>query len=445
LFSDAAMFAVCLSMLTGHEDRPMALLEHWDRLSNSPLAMTSPVADTPTDIEFGSLREPSASEYRLLAARKRQTPAGLNEALAVLHHDVAGMIVAQAPADAGDGLGQWKGLFDCWSEAMTTPSPTKDLAEALIFTAQTTDVEAPDCLAETLKSALPVDTGLLDHPPFITEENILVWASSLTENPRVVVMVAPNGVEDSLDDWIWRARDRLPSFVAYLASSAKVRYELGVRRQLSDLLMAGRQELDSQIDAIFDQHLLDGSDDPHSLDLLLDANTKMRKAQAQAAGLTLASSRLRELERTVTIALHNMQLHRPSGHLEDARGAPTYQEIDEQITDWLVGQAAHDVGYAEVAQQRAHEIYEATALRLMQATEEHNRRREHLLVLQTMLVTAAGTAVVAYQATLEWTLAARIALTAGIVLGCLLLVPKGLRLHERLLARLEDRGRRKRR
>jgi hypothetical protein len=431
------MVSICLAIAPTEEDADVpALRKRWEALSDDPLRMTDPVEDiTPVSVASpGSFREATADAYRVVASKGRPQNAGVSQAFAFVRHDVAGLAVLQAPAETPDGLATWQALFERW-ETATGADQSADglLAEVFVFTALCDrDPASIAKLSESIRESLPLADQAPVATPYAATEGVMLWGTSLREQPRVLAVIAPRESEHVLDSWIWWSRNTLPGLISYLLSGAKVRYELDVHRDFSQLLAAGRRKIDDEIDSLFDEHLVDDrSTDPRALDRLVDSQLRIARAQTQTTGLIVAMTKLRELEHTVRIAQHNMAVHRLDPQPDRTTDGPSVFDLDDQAAEWLAGQAAHDVGYAEAVQERARETHELTALRLMRATEDRARRGESILKLQMMLLAAVGTAIAAVSLTRDWPLWASLALAGALIIGSLGLMPLGFRLYER--------------
>ena len=203
-----------------------------------------------------------------------------------------------------------------------------------------------------------------------TRDGLALWEvghEQDTRSRRVFAVIASRRLETRLDAWAWTAGDdRMAPFARYLMHAAKVRYHLRVYADGASV-RAARRRVDEQVDATM---ALLGDDG------LTSARRELTERQTAAAGLIWAATRLREMRRSVEIALHNMRAQA----LED----------DLALTEWFLRRLDDDLAYAEAARERAREIAAIAdivlAERLQLRAEKTERRWERFGVLSAAVI-----------------------------------------------------------
>jgi hypothetical protein len=175
--------------------------------------------------------------------------------------------------------------------------------------------------------------------------------------------------------------------VRYFMHASKLRFEADVFKE--DIAEVRRQEraLDDGLAELFALH-------EHfeaagaAADELIDAQSRLGRAQGEAAGLLFSITRLRDLRQTVEIAAHNLRVNEPPQVDSAARGmSPFAREL--KLAEWLENQAGHEIAYLESCRERVGEAQKLTELRLQQLAAANARTANWLSVLQTSLLAAA--------------------------------------------------------
>jgi hypothetical protein len=363
------------------------------------------------------LGSPTAPEA-LIAARG-SSGTGLQQAVLRRMRDVFVLSVVCSPG-AGDARG-WRELETGWNQVHGTRLPGV-LGVVRVLQARLADPAAvlnPAALGPAVGAAsgTPGDwstTGVVRQAaplgPFA------VWEvagpqpdgdSWDARGERRLVVVAQADRDDQLSAWTWsRGSPELTPFARYLLHAAKLRYQLRIRST-----SAGR-ELPGQVDRAIRPLLLLADDvaltgrEPAPGDLA-KASTDLVRLQAGELGIADRSSRLRQMQRTVDIAIRNMARHTGSEPLTGLFAD------DAAVAEWAKQQLDNDVTYLEAARDRARSV-SALADQLVQRGMQG--RRERFSLALTGVVGAVAMVLAAMQSLkLEFPLPTP--LVAGIVTG----------------------------
>ncbi|MBB5874568.1 hypothetical protein F4553_008002 [Allocatelliglobosispora scoriae] len=177
------------------------------------------------------------------------------------------------------------------------------------------------------------------HPTRI--EPFTVWDSDsgtrATPSRRLAIL-APAAELDALSAWAWSRGDvAMPPLARYLLHAAKISYHARVwsaDRSAED----ARRRTDQAVAELLAVVAQPGRGD-HS--------AALRTLQAARVDLSVALSRLREMQASVEIIRDNMR-----------RYLPDPLPADTRLADWLTQQLADAAGYLDLSRQRAAEIAE---------------------------------------------------------------------------------------
>jgi hypothetical protein len=218
---------------------------------------------------------------------------------------------------------------------------------------------------------------------------------SATTGPRRFAVHGPNAAR--IERELWTSGLELDTFPRCLIYAGKLGYEFDVYRTGMSSIRARQERIDRGLQDLFALHQRIEGDTRVHADELVDAQSRLSRAEGESAGLFITATRLRELQRTTTIGERNLRALMPdsgdlfASDLEEAR--------------WLIEQIDHDLAYMEAVRDRAREAHAITALRIDQAAGEHARLQNRLTLLQTTLLGSLLTGLAAIQ-----TLQARLSL-----------------------------------
>ncbi|MEU7893114.1 CATRA conflict system CASPASE/TPR repeat-associated protein [Nonomuraea sp. NPDC049152] len=335
------------------------------------------------------LRPDEPPRGRVLAARQSRSRSEIFQAVVWRRHDVLALLVALAPP-ARDGTG-WAELEARWARVAGDTSAWA-LGEARLLT----------CVGPGL------DTPLDEAPHGFAAEGARLVAgghTALMEEPgaegralRRFLAVAAARERAASDAWLWsRGTDDFPPLAAHLLHAAKVRHQLRVREGFDADRLLGPADRALRLRR-------DGADGADGADDLVAERRRLSELLAGPEGLTLAATRMREMERTVRIAAANMrQAH---GELERDPG-PVRDDLE--LAGWLEQRLADDLLYLEAGRERvrdalteaiqaADEAVQDRRERLQRREEAAQRRRERIDLLQTAVIGSVLMVLAAVQA-----------------------------------------------
>jgi hypothetical protein len=203
-----------------------------------------------------------------------------------------------------------------------------------------------------------------------------------------LVALAATAAPSTAETWcsVTRTPDDAGQLVRYFMHASKLRYEADVFRD--DIATVRRQgrALDDGLDKLFSLHeSFEGTG--AATDKLIDAQSRLGRAQGEAAGLLYSITRLRDLRQTVKIAAHNLGSNEPPAMNIPSTGmSPFAREL--KLAEWLEDQTGHEIAYLESCRERVGEAQKLTDLRLQQFTAANARKANWLTVLQTSLLAA---------------------------------------------------------
>jgi hypothetical protein len=345
---------------------------------------------------FPGFSEETVLGFHVLAGRGDLRGEATSEAFLFARHDVIGLAAALIPNRDPDELSTWAELAKSWREAVTADPPEAILGEALVLVAlddgKTGAVLPADVGSEVWQGAH--DAGYeLWTPWYRTANDMLLWDGTGPGALRVVALVAPAETEAWLNDWLWwGGRQDLASFARYLVDASKLRYEARVyparRRDLERCM----DDVDRPLTALLSSEAND-ADGRARLEDLLKAQADLYRAQHQTFGLTHATSRLKELQRTIAIAQRNLTLVSPQPHPDWEEAPDSLFARDLAFADLLSEQIDNDLGYAGAVTERADGAQQLTSMRLEQSADRHARAQERISLLQTTVLGALLVAV----------------------------------------------------
>lgn len=378
------VFLVADDTVEGHR----RLLGYWDATCDA-FEVTEPVADIDhTPRELGPTSAPGGA----VAARERRPGSGVHQLVLRRVHDVVVLSMISAP-DPAERHG-WAELEHEWAAAVGDIEPPRVIGTVRILQARLTDPAAqPDTAALTPiveATAGSVRSGAVRQAPPLGP--FAVWEASghsdvgvMRAEPgpanaawdcradRRIVVVAGADRDAALSAWTWsRGSSELTPFARYLLHAAQIHYQLRVR--------AGRdgREPRARADAALAPLLrlcVDAAESSREPDTraLVRASAPLVELQARTSGLVDRATRLREMRRTVQIAVRNMDAHagpeQPTGLFAD----------DTELAAWATSQLDDDVAYLDARNERAREVI-MLADQLVQRGLQARRERFNLAV-----------------------------------------------------------------
>ncbi|MGW0801611.1 CATRA conflict system CASPASE/TPR repeat-associated protein [Nonomuraea sp. NPDC002799] len=279
----------------------------------------------------------------------------LRQAVLRSEHDIRCLSVALTG-------GSWKELDRLWAGCAGAEIGDWALGECRIFVAYGR-ARRPEAILAALPEQYSASRAT-------ARDRLLLWEVGHERDARsrrTFAVVAPRRLETRLDAWAWTAGDdRMAPFARYLMHAAKIRYHLRVYQNGAGLRTA-QERVEEQIDAMLAMLDADG---------LPAARLELAERQTASAGLIWATTRLREMRRSVEIARHNMRAQA----LDD----------DLALADWFLLRLDDDLAYAEATRERAREIASIADLvlagRLQHRAEETERRWARFGVLSAAVV-----------------------------------------------------------
>lgn len=318
----------------------------------------------------------------LTALAGRRAGDGSAGALAFRAHDVVGLLLRWELRDLDLAVA---------TAALPAPDaepPASALGEVRVVVATAPDPTTLDPAAVLAELGLP-GSGLrfdavLDGQALLAEVE--------TGGRRTLALVVPDddpGLADRL--LAVSTAPAMGALTRYLVHGAKLRYLTGVFQAEQVRVRAAGQRSDDSLADLFRLHeTLEGA--TGRLDrTFFDANSRLGRAQGDAAGLAVMATRLKDLARSAHIAARNIEAYAPASARTTATGtAPnaTSFERDAELADWLRESVEQEAGYLSSAKARAAEAHQLTQLRLEQASEEEARLSNRLTTLQTSVLGA---------------------------------------------------------
>jgi hypothetical protein len=383
----------------------------WDSLAT--LGMDAPIEALELPLNLNWPEVSTDDRIRLLAARERRKSGDeVYQAFSFATHDTIALVSNLAPnrAATDTGLETWGELYREWSAAVPGRPPLGFLGQVLVFSAlSNADAgDIPALLEDGVRRSLPATDG---HLPFYrTDQDLFVWSGSARGSMRSIAVLAPMSQESSLDRWIWwtaaTGSDGVHQGLAHcLLHAAKLRYEQAAYGQRVSDLSEARGQVQRALDSLLDVQAeaarapraprLGPPLEPglYTTEELVEGQQRLSLAQAAAGGLLFASTKLEELKQSIEIAARNIATLMPRPHpaWKGPAGGPLFA-ADLLRAENLGRQISYDVAYADALRQRASEAHNVTSLRLHQASERQRSELSRLMLLQSALVAALGTA-----------------------------------------------------
>jgi hypothetical protein len=274
------------------------------------------------------------------------------------------------------------------------PSSALDQSFLLVCTAPRPGDVHP---TETLR-ALGLDDPSGRRFAAVTESGVLL-AEVEGDGRRTFAVVVPDSDPQLADQMTWIvAGPDLGSLLRYAVHAAKLRYQVGVFRTVLPELRAREKRLDDTLEELFRLHASLEGEHGRLNRSLIDAHSRLGRAQGESAGLAVMGSRLKELARSTEAALHNLEAHAPRIVRSPGPTGLTSFDRDRALGTWLRGQVEQELGYLESSRERMLEAQRLTALRIEQAKNEQARLSNWLTVIQTSVLGAVVGCLTAIQA-----------------------------------------------
>jgi class 3 adenylate cyclase len=321
--------------------------EIWNRCRHR-LGTTEPIANTglPTELP----RDPHQTlSNRALAAQEDRTAD--YQAIVRREHDVVNFsMVFAAPLDTQSRRLRIGSVsppswieFDRWWTELAAGGTDALLGVVRVCQAKSIDpVSEPlDVLAHEVRAVLPNK----DHEPYwwqrgrIGHHGFAVWETSADDDrpDRQIVAIAREGQDSQLSAWTYSQGDvAMPPFARYLMHAAKLRYQARVRGD-GQQIKGIRQRVNDRVTQL--RSMLEvPSGHP-------DVVVGLRGLALDEAELIMTATDVREMQRTVRIAIDNMKA---------ALANPL--SADQALADWITRQLEDDAEYLDTARQRAEQI-----------------------------------------------------------------------------------------
>ncbi|MFK8909063.1 CATRA conflict system CASPASE/TPR repeat-associated protein [Streptomyces sp. YS-3] len=368
------------------------------------LGMTSPVRGLPEPEPVLPQLPDHVQHFTMLAAARRDSEDGIHSAFAFTEHDVTGLVALLAPNDRRADLRQWSDLLGQWTTALAAAGPVPSsegiLHEFRVFEAlrRTGTGGGSRALCDHIRRYAPSDGGGSWWQGFDeTDEGFQVWRAGDYDSPQTVsdlYVLAPARLEDALDAWAWTlpAQYGLRPLTRYLMNVAKVSYERRLYAS-SEPLQPRIDQSDREAEALLRTLEPAALGEPVPLERVHAAADLLDRTQFGPHGLLWTITHLRQLTRTVSIAIDNMRLNTPAVR---RRGTGyTWPDSEMAAAEALIRQVQSDQVYLEATRERADAARSvASALTERALNEQRNR----LTLVQTSLLGAVITALTVVQA-----------------------------------------------
>jgi CASPASE and TPR Repeat-associated protein len=331
-------------------------------------------------------------EFSVLAARGAPGTGPRRQALMFRRHDVIGVAVALEDPLASKELDGWGELLEQWRGAVAGQSdqrvqaesvPEGLLGETYTLMCEYEGTTTPEGLGSVVTRAMDGCGLRIWDALYSPNEAISMWDGEDAGGRRIVAALTPTGGRDELSELFWWSGEKeLARMALYQVHASKLRYEARVHAVRKAELAGVTTRVDEAIDEVLSVHrsLDSGKPAPYAA-----AERRLIEAQADATGLVIQLSYLRQLQRTVEIAKHNMAAVAP---MPDSDRHDTMIDRDRALANNLSEQIAHDIGYAEAVGDRAQRATGLSALRLQQTEQALQRDRTRLVLFQTALLSA---------------------------------------------------------
>lgn len=324
--------------------------------------------------------------FRVVAAKSDVD--GRCTAVAFMAHDVAAVILRLRSAVNSDEKDAWTSLSGAWREAVGEGIPGVVFGSAQIFTGVVDQpLHSLNGAGDLAREVLGVNPHSGLELSSLVEPGIALWNTDIPWG-RAVVMLAGPDVATTMNEWCWVTpeNDDVGQIVRYLMHASKLRFEVGVFQNDIAALREQQRQLDDGLEELFALHeRLEASSALASE--LINAQSRLGRAQGGATGLLISITHLRDLRQTVEIAAHNLRAYEPKP-LADGPTSMSPFAHELALAEWLKGRIGHEISYLESCRERAVEAQALTDLRLRELAAAHSRTANWLTVLQTSVLGA---------------------------------------------------------
>jgi hypothetical protein len=356
-----------------------ALAKAWS--AASILGVTEPVPGCNRPVDLPHEMPVDDVWFRIVAAKTDVS--GERNAIAFTAHDVAAVMV-MLRAETGDG---WEELDDRWAQAVGEVDWTGALGVAHVYTG--IDTERSDTrvasAGDSARAILVRNSAAGMEHSSVVKPDIALWQM---EKPwgRALVVLAASSSADWLAEWCWLSTtaEDVGGLVRFLMHASKLRFELGVFETDISALRELERRLDSSLEELFSLHE-QFERSGAAADELIDAQSRLGRAQGDAVGLLISITHLRDLRRTVQIAAHNIGAYSPEP-LQGTASDTSPFVWESTLAGWLDDRIGHEIAYLESCRERVSEAQSLTDLRLQQVAAAHARTANWLTVLQTSVL-----------------------------------------------------------
>jgi hypothetical protein len=327
--------------------------------------------------------------FRVVAAKA--SAEGCDSAIAFNAHDVAGIVVRLHSTSSVDCSGDgWALLSESW-RSQFDPDEFDDamgIVELFIGTANEPASDLPVAANSIAGEVLAAHAGSGLESSALVEPGIALWSKEFPWGSRVVA-IADTAAAGTARKWcsISSSGDDAGQLVRYFMHASKLRFEATVFTEDIDELRRQERRLDEGLTSLFALHQqfeVAGA----AADQLIDAQSRLGRAQGDAAGLLISITHLRDLRQTVEIAAHNLRVNQPVQVDSAAMNGLSFFARELKLAEWLDDQAGHEIGYLQSCRERVGEAQKLTELRLQQLSAANARTANWLSVLQTSLLAA---------------------------------------------------------
>lgn len=351
------------------------------------LGISEPLdADIPTELPD----EVSNEDVFFRVVAGKADSGGRDSAMAFNAHDVAGAVIRLHPTPSGSGSGDgWAALSERWRNAFD-PDEFDDMmgsVELFVGTAKGSATELPSVAESTAREVLTARGGPGLESSALVEPGVALWTKEFRWGSRAVA-IAVDSAAATAQSWcsISSTREDAGQLVRYFMHDSKLRYEATVFKQDIDELRRQERELDEGLAELFALHQRFETAGA-AADELIDAQSRLGRAQGDAAGLLISITHLRDLRQTVEIAAHNLRANEPA-QIDSAANGLSFFGRERKLAEWLDNQAGHEIAYLQSCRERVGEAQKLTELRLQQLSAANARTANWLSVLQTSLLAA---------------------------------------------------------
>jgi hypothetical protein len=295
------------------------------------------------------------------------------------------------PPSSIDGSGDgWEHLSERW-RGVFDPDEYDDvmaIVELFIGTANKSAPNLPVAANSIAGGVLSAHGGSGLESSALVEPGVALWSKEFPWGSRVVAVAVP-AAAGTARTWcsISSSGEDAGQLVRYFMHASKLRFEATVFKADIDELRRQERALDEGLASLFALHQqfeVAGA----AADELIDAQSRLGRAQGDAAGLLISITHLRDLRQTVEIAAHNLRANQPVQIDSAAVNGLSFFARELKLAEWLDNQAGHEIAYLQSCRERVGEAQKLTELRLQQLSAANARTANWLSVLQTSLLAA---------------------------------------------------------